>query len=112
MDSERLLSLEISYLDKEIEEVVKELPNGKWSHPSRFINECIKKCWHIIANDIKDLIQDFYDGKLFFESINSCFIAVIPKNECPTTPADFMWISLLIIVLKIITKLLANGLKK
>jgi hypothetical protein len=29
MDSERLLSLEISYLDKEIEEVVKELPNGK-----------------------------------------------------------------------------------
>jgi hypothetical protein len=29
MDSERLLSLKISYLDKEIEEAVKELPNGK-----------------------------------------------------------------------------------
>jgi hypothetical protein len=59
MDSEPMLSLEISYSDREIEEVVKELPNEKSPRPDRFNNEYIKKCCHIIANDIKALIHDF-----------------------------------------------------
>jgi hypothetical protein len=65
----------------------------------------------IIGTDVKTLIQDFFDGKVSLESINSSFITLIPKVENPCTPGYFRPTSLLNYVLKIITKLLANKLQ-
>jgi hypothetical protein len=112
MDEDTKNELEIPFSEKEIDDVVKELPNEKSPGLDSFNNEFIKNCWSIIGEDVKDLIKDFYNGSVTLESINSSFITLIPKLDSPSTPNDFRHISLLNSVLKIITKLLANRLQK
>ena len=89
MDSDMSAQLEVPFTDKEIEDVVKDLPNNKSPGPNGFNNEFIKNCWSIIGPDIKKLINDFYDGSINLESINSSFITLIPKVEHPISPGDF-----------------------
>jgi hypothetical protein len=105
-------SLEVPFTKEEIVKVVNNLPNEKSPRPDGFNNEFIKNCWSIVGEDIIQLIQDFYDGKISMESINSSFITLIPKYDSPTTPNDFRPISLLNSVLKIVKKFLANRLQK
>jgi hypothetical protein len=87
-------------------------PTSKRENPwsCGFNNEFIKNYWGIIANDVRALVGDFYDGNLSMKSINSSYITLISKVENPTTPGDFRPITHLNSALKIITKLLANGL--
>jgi hypothetical protein len=112
LDSETLTTLESPFSEKEMQDVINDFPNDKSPGPDGFNNEFIKSCWPIIAKDVKDLIQDFYDEKVTLESINSSFITLIPKGDNPVSANDFRPISLLNSVLKIITKLLANRLQK
>jgi hypothetical protein len=112
LDSDSMTALERPFSEKEIKDVIDDLPNDKSPGPDGFNNEFIKSCWPIFAKDMKELIQDFYDEKVALESINSSFITLIPKGDNPVSANDFRPISLLNSVLKIITKLLANRLQK
>jgi hypothetical protein len=105
------VKLEETFTDKEIDDVIKNLPNDKSQGPDGFNNEFIKSCWQIISDDVKQLIRDFFEGKVNLESINSSFITLIQKNDSPSTASDFRPISLLNSVMKIVTKLLANRLQ-
>jgi hypothetical protein len=105
-------SLEVPFTEKEIDDVIKELPNDKSHSPDGINNEFLKCCWPIIAADVKQLISDFYEGKINFESIIDSFITLILKNDAPISANDFRSISLLNSILKVINKLLANRLQK
>jgi hypothetical protein len=111
LDPDSLAALESPFSEKEIQDVIDDLPNDKSPGPDGFNNEFIKSCWPISAKDVKELIQDFYDEKFALESINSSYITLIPKGDNPVSANDFRPISLLNSVLKIITKLLANRLQ-
>lgn len=81
-------SLETPFIDQEINDVVKELPNDKSSGPDGFNNEFYKACWGIIGSDIRQLVHDFHAGNINLESINSSYITLIPKVDCPISPND------------------------
>lgn len=70
-----------------------------------------KKCWHIIKEDIYQLCNDFFSGKVSLQAINISFITLVPKNSHPITPNDFRPISLLNSILKLITKLMVDRLQ-
>jgi hypothetical protein len=110
-NSDFLQALEAPFSDSEIDSIIKNLPNDKSPGPDGFNNEFIKSYWHIIGNDIKELIKDFYYEKISLESINSSFITLVPKADTPSSPSDFRPIFLLNSSLKILTKLLANWLQ-
>jgi hypothetical protein len=57
LDQDIMNSLEEPFSDKEIVEVVKNLPNEKSPARDGFSNEFIKNCWPIIGGDITTLIQ-------------------------------------------------------
>jgi hypothetical protein len=112
LTEEQKTALELPFSTKEIDDCIKDLPNDKSPGPDGFNNEFIKNCWSIIGDDVRALINDFHQGKITLESINSSLISLIPKTDNPSSPNDFRPISLLNSVFKIITKLLANRLQK
>jgi hypothetical protein len=105
-------ALESPFERKEVEDIVKKLPNDKSPGPDGFNNEFIKSCWPIIGDDIFSLVTDFYNGEVELESINTSFITLIAKKESPLNAGDFRPISLVNSVLKIINKILANRLQR
>lgn len=54
-----------------------------------------------ILNNVKDL-----------SAVNNTFITLVPKCKNPKTPRDFRPISLCNVIMKIITKTIANRIKK
>lgn len=107
-----LSDLETDFIREEIDGVIAELPNDKSLSPYGFTNEFIKKCWQFIAQDFYDICDSFQQGTSYLRSINSSYIALIPKIDGASKINDFKSISLLNTSMKIITKLLANRLKK
>ena len=87
------------------------LPSDKAPGPDGFNGLFFKKCWHIIKEDIYQLCNDFFSGRISLQAINNSFITLVPKNQNPTTPNDFKPISLLNSVLKLITKLMVDRLQ-
>ena len=96
----------------EIDNVISELPNNKSPRPDGFNNEFIKGCWALIAPDYYKLLDALYQGEICQRTINTSHLALIPKKDGPTTPADYRPISLLNTSFKLITKVLANMLQK
>ena len=79
--------------------------------PDGFNGMFFKKCWNIIKEDVYQLCNDFFSRQVDPQAINTSFIALIPKNNNPITPNDFRPISLMNSILKLITKLMADGLQ-
>lgn len=79
--------------------------NDKALGPNDFNGKILKLCWNIVKHDFCNL---FYEGNVNLESINSSFIALIPKVNNPDKVSNFRPISLLSIAINLITKLLAN----
>jgi hypothetical protein len=71
--------LEVPFTDKEIDDIIKDLPNEKSPGPDGFNNEFFKNCWSIIGPGVKDMIRAFYEGNINLESINSSYITLIQK---------------------------------
>jgi hypothetical protein len=87
------------------------MPCDKAPGPDGFNGMFIKKCWHIIRNDIYELCLDFFNGVGDLQAINSSFITLVPKVNSATRINDFRHISLINNIVKIITKLLGDRLQ-
>jgi len=87
------------------------MPVDKAPGPDGFNEMFLKKCWHIIKEDVYQLCNDFFSGTVSLQAINNSFITLVPKNSNPVTPNDFRPISLLNSILKLITKLMADRLQ-
>ena len=107
---EGLDCLSAPFTKAEIDVVVKEMLADKAPGPDGFNGHFLKTCWHIVKKDIYQLCQDFFDGKLNLESVNTGYITLIPKKGSPETINDYRTITLLNCCLKLITKVLANRL--
>lgn len=68
--------------------------------------------WEVIGEKVCTTVLEFLNGGTLSPSINSTFIAHIPKVQHPTSFNKFKPISLCNVLYKIITKILANRLKR
>jgi len=75
--------------------------------------QCIffKQYWHIVGDDIFQLVHSAFHTGHFDPEISNTLIALIPKVDPPNTYKDFRPISLCNIVYKIITKVLVQRLR-
>jgi hypothetical protein len=106
-----LSELESPFTTEEIDNVIKHMPNDKSPGPDSFNGLFIKKFWHLIKQQFYDLCNSFYHGNLTLDSINTAYITLIPKINCPQSASDFRPISLVSMALKIITELMSNRLQ-
>ena len=75
--------------------------------------QCIffKKYWHIVGDDIFNLVSSSFHTGYFDLGISDTLISLIPKIDSPNTYKDFRPISLCNIVYKIIIKVLVHRLR-
>jgi len=107
-----LSSLVLEFSRAKVDDVVKQLPSNKARGPDGFNTDFIKHCWPIINTDFYNLCDAFYDGAVCLQSINGSHITLVPKKDDALRINDYRPISVLNILVKIITKLLANRLQK
>jgi len=84
-----------------VEEVVKDMPNGKAPRPNGFT----------IKIEVWEVVEDSRRSSSILKSLNSTFLALISKEEEANTPLKFRPISLCNVLYKIISKVIANKLK-
>eukprot|EP00253_Pinus_taeda_P009522 PITA_09522 len=98
-------------IEEEINEVLKEMQNGKAPGPNGFNVDFFKACWNIIKQDILNVIEDSRRNRTILKALNTSFISQIPKQDNALTPDKFRHIALCSVVYKIISKVVANRLK-
>jgi hypothetical protein len=110
-DSEAL-SLEDPFEEKEVWEVINGMDRDKAPGPDGFSMAFFQDCWGVIKGDFMAVFSEFYDRGEFVKSINSTFIALIPKVHGTKDIKDFRPISLVGGMYKIIAKVLANRMRR
>ena len=96
----------------EILEVVSQCGNSKCPGPDSYNFFFIKNNWDVIGKDIVKAILWFQDTGFIPRGCNASFIALVPKKANPSNLNEFRPISLVRCIYKILSKVLANRLKK
>ena len=71
-----------------------------------------KSCSNFISKDVIAASLDILNSGSMIDNLNHTFISLIPKTKTPKTAKDFQPISLCNVLYKIISKTIANRLKK
>eukprot|EP00253_Pinus_taeda_P011463 PITA_11463 len=96
---------------EEVEEAIRSMPNDKTPGPDGFTINFYKACWSIVKQEVWEVVEDSIRSGTILKSLNSTFLALIPKVEEAKTPDKFRPIALCNVIYKIISKFIANRLK-
>lgn len=107
-----LEELSAPFTNDEIDRIIKLIPSDRAPGPDGFTGQFLKVCWDIIKPDFYKLCQDFWEGNISLECLNTSLITLVPKKLNPEKVNDFRPISLLNCVLKVLTKILAERLQR
>jgi hypothetical protein len=109
----QLSSCDLSELDRpfsedEVWQAVRQMPVSKAPGPDGFTGLFFRKCWQVIRHDVMAAIHAFYDLRRWdLNLLNKAIIVLLPKKEGAEDVRDFRPISLIHVVAKIITKVVA-----
>ena len=90
---------------------LKSMKKNKAPGPDGFTVDFFIHCWDIIEFDFCEAVKHFFCTSNMHKGINSTLIALLPKQENPSSMQDFRPISLCIVAYKCITKIMASRLK-
>jgi len=96
---------------QEVEEAMAQLKDGKAPGPDGFTSNFFHESWDLISTEVLELVEESRSMHWLLPSLNSTFIALVPKGEEANTPDKFRPISLCNVIYKLISKLVANRLK-
>jgi hypothetical protein len=97
---------------EELKDVMKRFQKDKSPRPDGWTIEFFLGFFDTIGQDILSLVEETRLTRKMPLSLNSTFIALIPKKDNPNTLDDFRPISLCNCIYKIISKVIARRLKK
>lgn len=70
-----------------------------------------QKHWSIVGNDVVKMVMTFFNEGVLLEGLNETNLVFIPKKKNPSKVSDLRPISLCNVLIKIITKVMANRMK-
>jgi hypothetical protein len=106
----RLLMEEVT--EKELLEVLHSFQKDKIPGPDGWTIEFFLGCYEIVGPDLLKMIEDTRTSGRIPQSLNSTFLALIPKMDNPETLDDFRPISLCNCAYKIVSKVIARRIKR
>ena len=110
-DGERILSRLMTEITNEVRRAVFELGETKTSGPYGFTRLFYQKEWHVIGNQVFNMIRKFFSSDFQLTGINSSDLILISKIEAPGTISGYKPINLYNFSCKIFSKVIANSLK-
>ncbi|XP_042942883.1 uncharacterized protein LOC122277065 [Carya illinoinensis] len=105
-------SLNRPYCTQEVEEALFNMNGLSSPGPYGFPAFFYQKHWSIVGPKVCEAVLNVLNGKESMGSINNTLIALIPKKRAPTKVTEFRPISLCNVLYKLISKVIANRLKK
>lgn len=101
----------MSFSNLEVKEAIFQMHPLKAPEPNGLPALFFQKYWHIVGGEVQNYALDVLNNGRSPEDMNKTYIALIPKCKSPSSPKDFRPISLCNVVMKIVTKTIANRLK-
>ncbi|CAL9001349.1 unnamed protein product, partial [Prunus brigantina] len=105
-------NLLLSYSKDEIELALKSIGPSKAPGPDGMPALFYQNYWDVVGQDVSDLCLRVLNGSEGVHEFNHTLVALIPKVQSPTRVSEYRPISLCNVLYKIISKTLANRLKK
>jgi hypothetical protein len=100
------------FTSSEVEAALNQMHPLKSPGPDGF-SACFYQCaWNTVKAEVCQTVLGFLNHDLFDVGINATHIALIPKIKNPSRVTDYRPISLCNVLYKLISKVLANRLKK
>lgn len=103
--------LQAEVTKEEVWEAVSTMGPFKAPGPDGFQVVFFKTYWHIIGEDVWQLVRDAFASGSFEPAVLETLVALIPKIDVPKSFKDLRPISLCNVVYKIITKVLVLRLR-
>jgi len=98
--------------ESEILDAMSQCDSSKCPGPDGYNFSFVKNNWDIVGEDIVGAIMSFQSTGFIPTGCNASFITLVPKKDIPSNLNEFRPISLVGSVYKIISKILANRIKK
>lgn len=96
---------------EEIHEAIKTMPTDKALGVDGSPIEFFTKNWEIVQKDELQTVQQFFQTSIFWPTINTTIITLIPKVPASTKVKDYRPIAFCTTIYKIIAKILTKRLK-
>ena len=93
---------------EEVEKVVLQMEKGKSPEPDGFTIDFSQSCWDLVKEEIWEVVEESTQAGQILKAFNATFLTLIPKEHGVDSPGKFRSISLCNVILKIITKVMAN----
>jgi hypothetical protein len=88
------------------------MPSDKAPGPDGFSAGFFKTSWNVVKDDLLRALNKFYDlNDPSFNSLNTAFYVLLPKNETPSAMSHFRPISLIHAFAKLVSKILSTRLQ-
>jgi hypothetical protein len=96
---------------EEIKDVLTLFKKDKSPGPDGWTVEFFTYFFYLVGEDLVQMIEESRQSGFITGSLNSTFLALIPKENNPTNFGDFRPISLCNLCYKLISKIIANRIK-
>ncbi|GJY12395.1 hypothetical protein Tco_0381704 [Tanacetum coccineum] len=111
LDSVTALHMVRDVSANEVKEVMFSLGNDKSPGPDGYTAAFFKEAWDIVANDVTQAVQEFFQNGKLLREFNHTIIALIPKVHTPNRINDYRPISCCNVFFKCISKIISNRIK-
>lgn len=98
--------------DLEVKDAVFHMHPDKAPGPDGMTPTFFQKNWSVVGTEVTQMVRQFFSTGTLLDNINATNIVLIPKKKSPTTLTDLRPIALCNMAMKVITKVVANRLKK
>ncbi|RVX05281.1 Transposon TX1 uncharacterized 149 kDa protein [Vitis vinifera] len=108
ISEESALRLESSFTEEEISKAIFQLDRDKAPGLNGFTIAVFQECWDVIKEDLVRVFVEFHRSGIINQSTNASFIVLMPKKSLSKRISDFIPISLITSLYKIIAKVLSG----
>lgn len=106
-----LQSLQDPFTVGEIDRAVRRLAKHKASGPDGLPNEFLQTQWPALRDAVIPILHGFYDHSIDLQQLNRAHLIMIPKTDLANRVDQFRPISVLNLIPKLISKILADRLR-